>query len=632
MCGIAGMVHLDGSPVDRGRLDALTDALAHRGPNGRGAHIDGNGGLGHRRLSVLDLSDAGAQPMLSRDGTMALTFNGEIYNFEELKKELEAKGHSFQSRSDTEVLLRLYEEEGPACLPKLRGMFAFGVLDRRRNILFLVRDRVGKKPLKYFRNGNTFAFASEWKALRTLPDCPREVDRDMLHHFLTLMYMPSPHTGIKGVHKLPAGHSLTLDLKTGRETIERYWALRYDTNHDRSLEEWEERIMTTLEESVRLRMVADVPLGAFLSGGIDSATIVALMSRHSPHPVKTFSIGSADPHYNELPQAALIAQTFNTDHHPIELKADIVHLLPDLVHTYEEPYADPSAIPTYLISHATRKVVTVALNGDGGDENFAGYVRYPIFLFSQKWASMPRPIHSLASLGVRLLHSMRNDTFSYRAKRFQDSIHLPWEQRYLQYISFFTEEEKRALYQKTFASNAGRTDLWYANHTAHARARAGDWLHQAMSMDLATYLADDLLPKVDLGTMSCGLEARSPFLDHHLLELTAAMPAAYQLSGRTTKWILKKRLLTHLLPPEILGKKKTGFRLPLNRWFRSDLKDWVRQRLMDSPPLFWEMFDREAVDDFLRQYHDSAIDYSDHIWSLLWLSEWLDGYTSNYHE
>lgn len=627
MCGIAGLIHLDGAAIDPSQLDALTDALAHRGPDGRGTHIDGNVGLGHRRLSILDLTTAGAQPMLSDDKKIALTFNGEIYNFEELRKELERKGHAFRSRSDTEVLLKLYEEEGPACLQKLRGMFAFAVLDRRRNIVFLARDRVGKKPLKYFRKGNVFAFASELKALRTLPECPREVDRDMLHHFLTLMYMPAPHTGFKDLHKLPAGHSLTINLTTGGQKMERYWALQYTTNTDRSLEEWKEKVMAALEESVKLRMVADVPVGAFLSGGIDSATVVALMSRHSPHPVKTFSIGSGDPHYNELPQAALIAKKFGTDHHPIELNADIVHLLPELVHSYEEPYADPSSIPTYLIARETRKVVTVALNGDGGDENFAGYVRYPILQFSQKWARMPGFVHALASAGTNVFHRMRNDTLSYRARRFQGSIRQPWEQRYLQYLSFFTEEEKQRIYAQGFGANVERTDAWYAKKTADARARAASTLHQAMSMDIDTYLADDLLPKVDLGTMHCGLEARSPFLDHQLLELTATMPERYKLQGRTTKWILRQHLLTELLPSEILEKKKTGFRLPLDRWFRTDLHKWVSERLMDSPPLFWEMFDREALEQFLAEYHESGVNYSDHVWALLWLSEWMRQYT-----
>ncbi len=626
MCGIAGLVRLDGKAVDQGQLDQFTNAIAHRGPDGRGTFIDGNVGLGHRRLAIIDLTPGGAQPMKTEDGNLVVTFNGEIYNFQEKRAMLETRGYKFRSKSDTEVLLKLYEEFGEECLTHLRGMFAFAIYDKKRQKLFLARDRVGKKPIKYFLKDGVFAFASELKALRILPECPRGIDHEAIHHFLTLMYVPSPGTGFVGIEKLPAGHSLTLDLKTGKHEIKKYWELSYDTDEEATLEEWEEKIMSTLEESVKLRMIADVPVGAFLSGGIDSATVVALMSRHSSHPVKTFSIGSSDPAFNELPQAELTAKAFGTEHHPIVLDADIVHLLPNLVHAYEEPYADPSAIPTYLISKATRSSVTVALNGDGGDENFAGYVRYPILMFSEKWRRMPGFLHALTRAGTGFFHRLQNSTFSYRTNRFEQTIGLPWERRYLQYISFFTDEEKRALYRSGFGDAYLSTDQWYELKTASARGLAHDRLHQAMSMDLQTYLPDDLMPKVDMGSMAHALEARSPFLDHELLELTARMPARYKLQGRTTKWILKKRLLTKLLPPEVLQKKKTGFRLPLDTWFRGDLKQFVHDRLMEAPAPFWEVFDRSAIEKFLKQYHESRVNYSDHVWALLWLSEWMGQY------
>lgn len=627
MCGIAGIVRLDGGSVDSGQMDQMTDALAHRGPDGRGVFLDRNVGLGHRRLAILDLSEAGHQPMFSKDQALVVTFNGEIYNFQEERSALEAKGYRFHSQCDTEVLLALYEEYGEACVAHLRGMFAFAIYDRKKNLLFLARDRVGKKPLKYFHANGVFAFASELKALRTLPECPREVDREMLHHFLTLMYMPAPETGFQGIQKLPAAHTMTLDLATGQSTIRRYWELSYEPDVRPSQQEWEERIWAVLKESVRLRMIADVPLGAFLSGGIDSGAIVALMSSLSDQPVKTFSIGSDDPAVNELPQALITARHFGTDHHPIELKADIVKLLPTLVQFYEEPYGDPSAIPTYLIAEATKAHVTVALNGDGGDENFAGYVRYPILQFSEQWAALPRPLHAFVRGGTSLFHRLRRDTLSYRMRRFQHSIQLPWEKRYLQYLSFFTEEEKRAIEREGFAASFPRTDDWFASRTQIARDRAPDILHQAMSMDLETYLAEDLLPKVDIGTMAHGLEARSPFLDHVLLELTATLPTQYQLRGRTTKWILK-HMLKDILPREILTKKKTGFRLPLDRWFRGELRPWMTAQLLEAPhPLFWEMFDRSALEHFLDDYQSSRVNMSDQIWALLWLKEWTAQYT-----
>lgn len=626
MCGIAGIIGFNGNQIDSSVLDRMTDALAHRGPDGRGTVIDGQVGLGHRRLSILDLTTAGSQPMRSDDGLTTLIFNGEIYNFAEERTRLEAKGHRFHSRSDTEVLLKLYEEYGPACLSHLRGMFAFAVLDKKRNIVFIARDRFGKKPLYYFHEAGIFAFGSEMRALRTLPQCPTDVDFEALHHFLTMMYLPSPRTGFTGLHKLPASHSLTIDLATGEKTVERYWQLSFETDTTTSLGEWKEKIASVMEESVRLRMVADVPVGAFLSGGLDSATVVAVMSRLSSQPVKTFTIGSRDEAFNELPQAEMIAKAFGTDHHPIVLEPDIVHLLPELVQAYEEPYADPSLIPTYLVARETRTHVTVALNGDGGDENFGGYVRYPIALFSEKWRRMPGFLHALARAGTNLQHLMRNDTFSYRCKRFEDSIDLPFEKRFLQYLSFFTDNEKRALYAEGFGAPFLPTDEWYAERTQEARARAYDPLHQAMSMDIDTYLPDDLMPKVDRGTMAHGLEARSPLLDHTLLELTSKLPVDYQVRGRTTKWIMRE-IVKDWLPAEILQKKKTGFRLPLNRWFRTDLKDFVDNKILEGSDVFWQMFDRGKVEAFLRQYRESHVDYSDHVWALLWLSEWTRQYT-----
>ncbi|MBI5155838.1 asparagine synthase (glutamine-hydrolyzing) [Candidatus Peregrinibacteria bacterium] len=625
MCGIAGIVHLNGKPVDQTQLDRCTDALSHRGPDARGTFIDGSVGLGHRRLSIIDLTPGGAQPMQSEDGALVLTFNGEIYNFAEKRTMLEARGHHFRSKSDTEVLLKLYEEFGADCLSHLRGMFAFAIFDTKRKLIFLARDRAGKKPLYYFQDAEVFAFASEIKSLRTLSQCPRGVDEQSIHHFLTMMYIPSPATGFLSLHKLPAAHSLTLDLTTGKTDVRRYWELRYEEDIDTTLIEWKEKIGAAFEESVRLRMVADVPVGAFLSGGIDSAAVVSVMSRLSNKPVKTFSIGSSDPAFNELPQAAITAKAFGTDHHPIVLTPDIVHLLPALVQTYEEPYADPSAIPTYLVARETRQHVTVALNGDGGDENFAGYKRYPILLFSEKWRQMPRAVHAVVCGGTSLFHTLANNTLSYRCKRFEDSIALPWEQRYLQYLSFFTEREKHAVYADGFAAKFPPTDEWYALRTASARARAQDKLHQAMGMDLMTYLPDDLMPKVDRGTMVHALEARSPFLDHHLLELTARLPARYKIHGSVTKWMLKE-MMKQTLPTEILAKRKTGFRLPLDRWFRSDLKEFVRDRILDAPAGFYTIFNRSALEDFLQKYHASRIDYSDHLWALVWLSEWFSQY------
>lgn len=623
MCGIAGIIHLSGTTVDPLQMDRFTDALQHRGPDGRGTFVRGNVGLGHRRLKILDLTEAASQPMKSADGSTVITFNGEIYNFAELRKNLQAQGHAFHSTGDTEVLLKLYEVYGDACVGKLRGMFAFAIFDSRRQRVLLARDRVGKKPLKYFEADGVFAFASELKALQTLPQCPRGMDEEAVHHFLTMMYVPAPHTGFTGIKKLPAAHTLTLDLASGTSELKRYWELSYETDTSRTLAEWERDIAQTFEESVKLRMVADVKVGAFLSGGIDSAAVVAAMSKLSDTPVETFTIGTVHQSHNELPQAELIAKTFGTHHHPITVEPDIVHLLPELVRMYEEPFADPSVIPTYLVAQQTRRFVTVALNGDGGDENFAGYIRYPILKFSRLWSALP--VHTLTLPLVVAWHRAMRTTLSYRSLRFESSITDPITQRQLQYLSFFTEYEKRALYKKD-APQYPNTFAWYAEKTAAARLCATGWLHQAMSADIQTYLADDLLPKVDLGAMAHGLEARSPFLDHKLLELTARMPAEYKLKGYTKKWLLK-HLLRDTIPAEILQKKKTGFRLPLDQWFRHELKPFVLDRLLSQSSPIFTIFDHSALEIFLADYYASRIDFSDHIWTLLWLDEWMRQYT-----
>lgn len=607
-------------------LEALREGISHRGPDGDGVVSSANVGLCHCRLSILDLTEAASQPMRSEDGMLTLVFNGEIYDFKRHREDLLKKGHTFTSSGDTEVLLKLYQEYGPACVPMLRGMFAFAVHDARRGILFLAGDRVGKKPIKYFRAAGMFAFASELKALRAVPGCPSEIDREALHHFLTAMYLPAPLTGLKGIEKLPPAHTLTVNLKTGEERLERYWQTAYRPDETVTEEEWIERVRDVFEESVRLRMIADVPVGAFLSGGIDSAAVVAFMAKHSQHPVKTFTIGSDDPAFDESSQAAEVASTFGTEHHPIRLEADIVRLLPELVRAYEEPYADPSSIPTYLVARETRKHVTVALNGDGGDENFAGYVRYSILPFSEAWRRMPGPVHALALGGVRLLRLLRDDTLAYRGERFVRTARQGEAERHLQYLSYFTEEEKAALYRD--GVSFPRTDAWYAARTAEARARGGDDIvRRAMAADMDTYLADDLLPKVDLGTMAHGLEARSPFLDHTLLELTSTIPTRFLLQGRQRKLLLKK-MLRGVLPDATLDRKKRGFRLPLDAWFRGPLAGFVEERLLDpTPGPFWEMFDRAKMEAFLKRYHTSRIDYSDHVWALLWLREWLGVYT-----
>jgi asparagine synthase (glutamine-hydrolysing) len=405
-------------------------------------------------------------------------------------------------------------------------------------------------------------------------------------------------------------------------SIRRFWQLSYCTDRTKSLDQWKREILDAVGESVRLRMVADVPVGAFLSGGIDSAAVVALMAKHSEKPVRTFSLGSAASRHNELPAALTIARRFGTDHTPIVAHPEIVRLLPELVATYEEPYADPSSIPTFLIARETRRAVKVVLNGDGGDENFAGYVRYSILRFSEFWRGMPAPLHLFARLGTRLFHTLANNTLSNRTWRFEKTIQMHRAQRQLQYLSFFTDEEKLELYSPNFGRDLLPTSEWYLQLTRDACARGDDLVHSALSADVDTYLADDLLPKIDLGSMRHGLEVRSPLLDHHLLELTAQLPSEFQLRGLKRKWIFKK-ILKDILPRKTLTRRKTGFRLPLDKWFRHHLRDFVNDRLQAPDSPLWRYFDRDRLAQFIRRYWDTSIDNSDHVWALLWLDEWL---------
>lgn len=622
MCGISGIVHTNGQAVETHHLETCTNALKHRGPDASGSYIRANVGLGHRRLSVIDLTVAANQPFYSPKKKVALVFNGEIYNFKELRAELTSLGHTFTTNGDTEVLLHTYLEYGRACVTKLRGMFAFAIHDTEQNHIFLARDRTGQKPLHYFYNNGTFAFASELQALHTLPMCPRTLNEQELYDFLTFMYIPAPATGFTSIFKLPAAHTATLNLDTNTLTTERYWSLPYTVNTKRSVSDWKDSTLELLKEATKLRTIADVPLGAFLSGGIDSGVIVALLAEQSSKPIQTFSIGSDDKKYNELPEAAQVAARYQTDHTEIALKPDVVTLLPELVRAYNMPFADPSVLPTYQLCKQTSQKVTVALSGDGGDENFAGYARYSIAKFARLYKPLSCVIHPIMRPTTAALQAIKPTTFTYRCARFQASMGLPKRQRYLQYLSFFTEAEKQSIWLNSMK----RTDERYAKIVANNSPSGLTALQADMQADACTYLPEDLLPKVDIASMAFGLEVRAPFLDHKLLEHSATMPDHYKLRGFTRKWILKE-LASSYLPNNIVHGKKRGFRLPLNNWFREHLREFVQDSLLTTNAPIHRFCQKAGLEQFLKQYYQTNIDYSDHVWSLLWLNEWLTMHT-----
>ncbi len=626
MCGIAGKISFS-TPVTPQSVEAMCTAIKHRGPDDSGVYIspDQNIGLGHRRLSIIDLSPLGHQPMRYLD-RYEIVFNGEIYNFQEKREALQKEGYTFQSQSDTEVIMALYDKYKEKCLDHLRGMFALALYDEQEQVLFCARDRVGKKPFKYYFDGNTFLFASELKAILTQSEYQKEIDYEAIHHYLTLQYVPAPLTGFVGIKKLEPAHYLILDLKTRALKKERYWKIDYSKKLSLSETEWKKRILEKLEESVRLRMISDVPLGAFLSGGIDSSAVVALMAKHSDKPIKTFSIGFQEEKYNELPYARKIADQFKTDHTEFIVEPDAIDILPLLVRQYEEPFADSSALPTYYVSKLTREHVTVALNGDGGDENFAGYTRYAAFrasLFLENFSWLAKTI------GVpitRLIKNILPTTFFDRLYRLTTSLATDYRERYMGFTSYFTNEQKEELYTDSFRKNIRGENTYDLIGKQFLESGSNDKTEQAVYADFATYLPEDLLTKVDIASMAVSLEGRSPFLDHEFLELTAQIPFSLKLKGFNNKKYILKEALCGIIPDEILFRPKMGFGVPIDAWFRDELKTYSQDKLLHGELVRRKLFRPEAIQKLLHTHTSTQINYSPQIWALLTLELWLEEY------
>jgi len=621
MCGICGKINLNNEPIDEALLRKMTSCLSHRGPDDEGLYIKGNVSLGHRRLSIIDLSQFAHQPMSNEDGTIWIVYNGEIYNFLELRGVLIKKGHTFRSRSDTETIIHLYEEYGPECLVYLKGMFAFALWDVKKQLLFLARDRIGKKPLYYWHSPNTFVFVSEIKSILQDDNFQRKPDYTAIHHYLTYQYVPSPWTAFEGIKKLPAAHYLV--LKNGNIEVKRYWKLSYLPKHTIKEKDLKAEIIERLKEAVRIRLISDVPLGAFLSGGIDSSTVVALMSGIMKEPVKTFSIGFKEEKYNELGYARMIAEKFRTDHTEFIVEPKAVEILDKLVWHYNEPFADSSAIPTYYVSKLAREHVTVILNGDGGDENFAGYGRYKANQVSGFMHSfVPLPLARLVYPLVRLIpHGKDPDNFFWRLKRFlQEYTNTP-ELRNAQWLCHFTTEMKEDIYTDDFLCRFANTDSFELILNRCGEAEADSFVDRVLYADVMMYLPDDLLVKVDVASMANSLEARSPFLDHEFMEFAAGIPAEMKLKGLTTKYILKEAL-RNILPDEVLFREKMGFGVPIDYWFRNELKGMVYDTLLSEKAVSRGYFKKESIKKILDEHVSEKWNWHNHIWNLLMLELW----------
>ncbi len=624
MCGICGIYYSDGHVVDSKRLKTANDLIIHRGPDDEGFHIEDGLGLAMRRLSVIDLN-TGHQPLSYADNSLWIVFNGEIYNFQELKKELEAEGFKFKTHSDTEVILALYQKMGDECLSRLRGMFAFALWDKSKKRLLLARDRIGKKPLVYHQNGKFLAFASELRCLFALENISREINPEAIDLFLSLQYIPSPQTIYTEVQKLPPGHKII--YQNGKATIEPYWELPLEQSPLQiSVEEAKTRIREKLKESVKLRMISDVPIGAFLSGGIDSSIIVALMSELSSRPVKTFSIGFDEKEFSELPFARQIAERYGCEHTEFIVSPQMAEILPKLAWHYGEPYADPSALPSYYVSQETRKHVTVALNGDGGDENFGGYIRYFAMKLGRVFDSLPRP--ALLALKMATENLPEYDApygFFWRLKRFFRSVVLSdLPHRHLKMAGFFSEEDKIGLYTPSFLDRLGQNKGEAARYFADffRRAENQDFLNQMLYVDFKTYLPECLMTKVDIASMANSLEARSPFLDHEFVELVFSLPGDWKLKGlRGHKWILKESFKDKL-PPEILNRKKMGFGIPLGTWFRGPLKDFWLSHVLSPEALKRGYFEEKTLRRIWEEHQSGRRDHGYRLWALLMLELW----------
>ncbi len=615
MCGIAGIVG-SGESASYETLHRMCQTLVHRGPDEEGMFVKGDVALGMRRLRIIDL-EGGAQPIFNEDQTVWIVFNGEIYNFIDLRKELEGRGHKFRTQSDTEVIVHLYEDFGAGCLEKLRGMFAFALYDEKHRRLLLARDRLGKKPLHYSLVGDQFLFGSEIKAILAAAPELSNIDSQALLQYFYFGYIPDPATAFAAIRKLPPGH--ILEFENGNCRVRQYWDLpQYGTYSPDSEQECLDQLEAKLDEAVRIRLIADVPLGALLSGGIDSSTIVALMARATTKPVKTFSIGFHHDDFNEARYARMVAEKFSTEHHELVLEPDVVDTVETISRQLEEPFADSSALPTYFVSCLARKHVTVVLSGDGGDEAFCGYARYRIHLHERSAFPLPQWMGRVYREHVypRLRYGTPGRNVAY-------SVSLPWSERYLEAISILPAQRNFALLSDEFLGGFDhQSDPLNIFRRFLDNAPAEDPLSRTLYLDTKTYLPGDILTKVDRMSMAASLEVRVPMLDHIFLEWVAALEPRWKMGAQGQKYILLKLAERLGVPQEALHRPKQGFALPLLHWMKHELKEMIFTLLLEPRTLQRGYFNEPGVRHLLHAFERGETGESHEIWRLLMFELW----------
>lgn len=631
MCGIAGVFWRDPSrPVERALLESMGQAIAHRGPDAEGLLLEPGLGLVHRRLAIIDLA-SGDQPIGNEDGSVQVVFNGEIYNYQDLRAELEARGHRLRTHSDTEVLVHLYEEMGPALVDRLRGMFTFAIWDRNKRRLTLARDRLGIKPLYLFRDGEKLLFGSELKAILAVPGVPRQIDEQALEDYLAFGVVPGERSIFRGIQKLTPAHVLVIDADHWQSDPHCYWKLRIEPDPRPTAEQWQEQIRAKVDEAVRLHLIADVPVGAFLSGGVDSSVVVASAAGKTNGPLQTFSIGFADPTLSELPYARQTASHFGTRHVEEVVTPRAVELLGELTKFYDEPFADSSAIPTYLVARLASRSVKVVLSGDGGDEGFGGYARYAHDL--QEAAIRDRLPAWFRRTALRAAGRIwpKADWLPrpLRLKTFLTNLGLPPDAAYANTLSLCRLPLRRRLLSGDVVRglNGHRPEL--VVQTSYCQAPAGDALAGMIAADSAMLLPDDFLVKVDRATMAHGLEARPPLLDHELLELAGRIPSEYKVREKKTKWIFKEAFRSKL-PAGLLDRKKQGFEIPVDDWLRGPLRDMFCDTVLAAGAPVGDLIDQELARRLYSHHAAGVSRVGGVLWSLLVLALWSDHYLHSF--
>jgi asparagine synthase (glutamine-hydrolysing) len=625
MCGITGIFDTQGgSEISRELLDRMNETQFHRGPDEGGLHLEPGVGLGHRRLSIIDLS-SGQQPLFNEDGSVVVVFNGEIYNFQQLVPELVALGHVFRTHSDTEVIVHAWEAWGEACVERFRGMFAFALWDRKQETLFVVRDRFGVKPLYYaFLDSGEFLFGSELKSLMAHPGLARDIDPLAVEEYFAYGYVPEPRTIFRRVNKLPPGFSLTLRRGHARALPKQYWDMPFTAVVVKNETEASNELVERLQESIRLRMIADVPLGAFLSGGVDSSAVVAMMATQSTTPVNTCSIGFDDPAFNEIEFAQQVADRYRTNHHVETVAADDFSLVGKLAGVYDEPYADSSALPTYRVCELARKHVKVALSGDGGDEHFAGYRRYRWFRYEERMRSviplgLRRPL--FGALG-RLYPKADWAPKVFRAKTTFEALARDTVEGYFHGVSLLSDAQRGQLFSPTFKRELQGYQAVEVLRRHAAVAPTDDPLSLVQYLDMKTYLVGDILTKVDRASMAHALEVREPLLDHELMGWVSGLPVDLKLNGTEGKYLLKKAMEPYL-PNDVLYRKKMGFSVPLAAWFRGPLAATIRGVVLGERLASTGLFNQGFLRDVVEAHQSGRRDYSVILWTVLMFDAFL---------